>query len=336
MAEGGFLRVLDDLDNKAMLEKEKAVEQNKSVEQYKPVDKRDNLESNEQEERQENADDTVYNEFPLEAEESREALSAEHEKESKTKWNKAKLLKEKNRELERRNAEMSQKMGEMDEQLKQVYNSNIYNYSSSVNANLDMAKKDYTDTLTYGSPEEIATATANYTLALNEFQNAKRVMEDHQAINEQYKNERDRVPQYREEQQVDNSYHQNEWLRENPELDSKSRYYDPKLERKIMVEADKLNDHLISQRAEHLIGTPEYLDKLEEFVEYYKNSSSNSLKGYGVTNRNATSNNINNELGEKEARAAAAFNMTPQEYKKMQASMPSSLRYKQQSLRGGR
>lgn len=121
-------------------------------------------------------------------------------------------------------------MEALDGQLQQVYNSNIYNYGSNVATNLDVAKREYKDALENGSVEDITNATANYTISLNEFENAKRIVEDHNVVNQRYQNERQPTQGYHNNS--NDEYEHDEWLRENPELDSSSKYYDKNLEKK--------------------------------------------------------------------------------------------------------
>lgn len=76
------------------------------------------------------------------------------------------------------------------------------------------------------------------------------------------------------------------------------------------------------------------MDKLDEFVEYYKNNSSNNLRGYGVTNlNNITASKGYNDLDERERNAAAAYNMTAQEFRASQARLPEIYKIKQEQLR---
>lgn len=314
MSSSGFLRMLDsEPGDKEKQEEKKPVESIKIEEDSVP---------------------SVNNEDAVnEPDENHERTEAdEADKTDRAKWNKAKLLREKNRELERQNIELSQKMEALDGQLQQVYNSNIYNYGSNVATNLDVAKREYKDALENGSVEDITNATANYTVALNEFENAKRIVEDHNVINQRYQNERQ--PAQIHPNNSNDEYEHDEWLRENPELDSSSKYYDKNLEKKIINEANKLNNYLKSEGQEHLVGSRAYLDKLDEFVEYYKNNSSNNLRGYGVTNlNNITASKNYNDLDERERNAAAAYNMTPQEFRASQARLPEIYKIKQEQLR---
>ena len=249
-------------------------------------------------------------------------------------WDKLKVVKQKNKELEEQNKALYNKLLELDGYYKDTYNNNVYNYGNSAKANLDLATKSYKEAMENGSVDDIARATADYTFALNEFQNASRIVNDNTAYNER------QTGQSQEPSQVDNNRDNNhlhsQWLRENPELDENSRYYDPNLAKKVIKEANKLNEYLESKGMTHFIGSRDYLDKLDEYIEYYGNKSpGNNLQGYGVHSPNNMREKTHNyNLSEVEKKIAAAQNMTAKEYRDSQARMPERLRLKQQMLKG--
>ena len=96
-------------------------------------------------------------------------------------------------------------------------------------------------------------------------------------------------------------------------------------------EVEKINNILSAQGAEHLKGSREYFDKIDEFVEFYKNETPSNLKGYSVNTRNKVSANTGHKtvtLSADEMKIANGLGMTAKEYKELQATMPAEYRTK--------
>ncbi len=289
-------------------------------------------------------DEPVEREAQIEATEPVvESTDGEQEEEPKQstprpKWNKIKAMKERNRELEAQNKELAEYVQSMNSQLNKAEDHAIYNYGISAQTTLDGAEKAYKEALKTGSADDITRATANYTLALNDYREAERIVAEENKKREVTKEQQAKSPIDREaylkafEQQK--AIATDNWLLSNPELTRGSPYYDAKLENAIIAEADRMNQYLAQNNATHVIGTPEYLDKLDDFVDYYKNEGASALAGYGVGVRaRSAAPRQEVQLTEIEKNIADSIGMTPSEYKASQARMPESLRQKQQLLR---
>lgn len=320
MSSSGFLRALDD-------------QVNEPINENKPVNEEENREESSSPE----YSDQVSSENIDAAQDDLREANSEDSREPNNKWNKVKAIREQNRELEKQNRELAEYVQKMNAQLNQAETNSVYNYGTSTIAELQSAEEDYKRALKEGNVDDVAAATANYTMALNNYKEAEKAVAEY---TDGYRQSSRTDTHYVEQQKAqyeaavaERDYLQRQWLRENPEIDRNSRYYNPKLEQVVIDEAEKLNQYLASEGATHLIGSREYLDKLEEYVEYYKNEASSNLRGYGMGRRNKDAVNNRVSLTPIEANIAASLNMTPAEYKASQARMPEDLRTKQQMLR---
>lgn len=267
---------------------------------------------------------------PMEEVEEREE-DAEEAKPVK-RWNKVKALKEHSRELERQNAELLAALQEKEQDYSRINNQNLYNYGSNALSQLKNAEAVYKQALQVGTVDDITSATANYNMALNDYRKAEEVINSFQQEKE-YKQQQSAYPDT--DSRVDDSREKEllaqRWLKENPDLNKNSPYYDPRLTELVLDEIEKYDDYLDSQGAGDFKGTRDYLDKVDEFVEFFKNSSQSKLKGYSVNTRNKVTANTGHRtiaLTSDEMKIASGLGMTAKEYKELQAKMPARYRTK--------
>lgn len=270
-----------------------------------------------------------------EVEEPQEEVAEEAEAVKPKRWNKVKALKEHSRELERKNAELLFALQQKEQEFNKVNDQNLYNYGSNTLSQLKNAEDLYKQAFKQGTVDDITTASANYNLALNDYREAERTISAFQRDREYAKLQQEdsiaRTTREVAKQEAEKERFANQWLRENPDLNQKSPYYDPKLTELVINEVEKINDYLASQGAEHLKGSREYFDKIDEFVEFYKNETPSNLKGYSVNTRNKVSANTGHKtitLNASEQQIANGLGMTAKEYKEYQADMPAEYRAK--------
>lgn len=250
-------------------------------------------------------------------------------------WNKVKALKERSRELEQQNAELLRALQQREQEFARVNDQNIYNYGHNTLGQLKNAEALYKQALQQGTVEDITTATANYNVALNDYREAERTITAFQQEREiaQYKGEDNAAQAQREEakQLAEKERLANQWLAENPDLDKGSQYYNPKLEELVINVVEKINKELAIRNQEYKVGTREYFDTIDEYVDFYKNQSPSNLKGYSVNIKNKVSANTGHRtitLTPHEAQIANGLGMTAKEYKELQAAMPEKYKMK--------
>lgn len=217
--------------------------------------------------------------------------------------------------LREENERLKKSLRDQEYSAKYSQGENIYNQ-------LDYAVNLKRKALEEGDVEEIVRADINLIKAQNKVAELEEWIEEEKNRIEQSSNENPSIdPQETLNQQVVQQI-SHEWLKENPDLNPRSIYYDAAKANNVKGFIDYLDRYLVEENLQHLYYTPEYFDKIDE----YKHSIPSSQKktGYSAVapvRNNATVNSQKSQkqtitLSAQEKMMAHNMGITPEEWLK--------------------
>ena len=206
---------------------------------------------------------------------------------------------------------MKQELAERERLLKQSYDSSVYQQGQSVTNSFAKAKQNYMAAFQSGDLEAMANATAEMAAATSDLT----IVNDKIAELQRQNNYQ---PDYYEEDNQVIFDPVEEWIEENEELDGNSPNFNPDLAKQLIPYIQKIDTKLKQSKQIGLIGTPQYFNLLDKYIERVKSNRSND-NGYigSVNSRYSGSSNNRNEqirLTTDQKEAAAAFDMSEKEY----------------------
>jgi hypothetical protein len=227
----------------------------------------------------EESDDTEGEEEPEEEEEPEvepEPVKKDRREKLSEKDKYRKLQNDKHR-AQAAEAAAQERVRELEEMLNDSLSAGTYHYGKTVYSELERAKDTKRKAYDMGDMEAALVADEaifKAMIAINELEkwaNESSKTGPKPAAKAQAAPEVDRDMEFKRELAAD-------WLEGHPYLNASSRKYDPNLEAKVVRFVKKLDYDLETKRQQHLHYTPEYFDKIDDYIDAIKTKkSSNTL-----------------------------------------------------------
>jgi hypothetical protein len=166
-------------------------------------------------------------------------------------------------------AAADERIRELEDMLTESLSAGTYHYGKNAYAALDNAKEAKRKALREGDEDKLVEADIEIVKALTTINELEKW-----ANNGTQKTSK-AVSNVREEPEVDRDMElkrelASDWLESHPYLNSSSRKYDPNLESKVFRFVKKLDYDLEANRQQHLHYTPEYFDKIDDYIDTVK------------------------------------------------------------------
>lgn len=244
-------------------------------------------------------------------------------------WSKLKKEREAKRELKEELDATRLEKAEMERMLRQSLNMGAAHYETAVASDLERAQGKLEIALEDGNAKDVAAATAEIarvSQALNEAQRAtaRRFPEE-----EAQYNVNDAANNHVQEAQV----RMYEWFEANPELDKSTLEFDENLTKQVLPFITKLDNKMRATNKEYMIGSGDYYNLIDEYIDKLKSNHSNSVnKHFGSVRGKIQDTNVQDkrprQLTLQEKKAAIVFGQTDEQYLKYLEKYEQELRGK--------
>jgi hypothetical protein len=239
------------------------------------LEKLEDNDETENDEESEEIKEPVGEEIEELSEEPEEEIEVEAEPEKKEKRER-KSDKEQYRKLQNdkyraqaAEAAAAERIRELEEMLTESLSAGTYHYGKNAYAALDNAKEAKRKALREGDEDKLVEADIEIVKALTTINELEKwanngTQKTSKAVsNVPLEPPVDRDMELKRELATD-------WLESHPYLNSSSKKYDPNLESKVFRFVKKLDYDLEANRQQHLHYTPEYFDKIDDYIDNVK------------------------------------------------------------------
>ncbi|CAB4198302.1 hypothetical protein UFOVP1311_69 [uncultured Caudovirales phage] len=224
-------------------------------------------------------------------------------------WGKLKKEREAKRLLQAELDEMRLERIEMEKILRQSLNAGAAHYQTAVESDLAKAQASLEWALDEGNTKDVAAATAAISKATHALHEAQK------ATSQKFPEENFNDPAAYEQAAQFRLY---DWLESNPDLDKDSAEFDKNLTDQVFPFILKLENKMKATNKDYMIGSPQYYNVIDEYIDKLKSKGSNGNKHFGSVRGKVQDTEVRvarpRQLTREEEKAARAFGHTDERY----------------------